>query len=316
MENLYLRISITDRCNFRCFYCMPMDGVTLVDHAEILSFENLVRLTTIIHQQKPVRKIRITGGEPLVRKGAVDFVAMLSAAFPEAELCMTTNGSLLSQYAEDLKKAGLRRVNISLDTLSPHGFERLTRGGMLNYAISGIEAALNAGLTPIKINRVLLAEPAEEDIFAMVDFARDNGLDLRFLELMSIGEARRLIGSRFLPASRLLQILSTKYQTSEIGGEGTVRFFELDDGEAKVKIGIISPVSQPFCGKCDRLRIDARGRMFPCLLKDEYTDLGLLIRKNAPSETIADAVRAAIAAKKCEPSDSKIRNGSMHLIGG
>jgi len=288
----------------------------LVHHDKILSYEHLLELAMLIHEENPISKIRITGGEPLARKGAVGFVSMLAKSFSNIEFCMTTNGSLLARNAKDLKEVGLQRVNISLDTINPDRYTYLTRGGSLSDVMKGIEAARKVGLTPIKINCVLLKGLNDDELHSLIDFALMGDIVIRFLELMSVGEAANHTDTHFFSAHEAVGKISDRFELTPIGYEGTAHLYKVSDGKRETTVGMISPVSETFCEWCDRLRLDAQGRLFSCLLSDDYLDLGGMLKQNLPSSQLRSFVRTAIESKKRHEANIKARNGMMNSIGG
>lgn len=254
----YLRLSVTDLCNLRCVYCMPADGVEKRRHEDILSVEELQEIAEAAGRCG-IRKIRLTGGEPLVRRGIVDICARTAAAPGVEEVCMTTNGLLLPKLASKLREAGLRRVNISLDTLSPERYRELTRVGSIDGAIEGLKAALD-NFETVKINAVLMGGVNEAEIQDMVALTRDMPVEVRFIELMPIGECAHWPEERFIENSR---VLSAVPELEPAGSSGVARLYTLPN--AKGQVGLISPLSAHFCPECNRIRITPDGRLKPCL---------------------------------------------------
>ena len=254
----YLRLSVTDLCNLRCVYCMPADGVEKRRHEDILSVEELQEIAEAAGRCG-IRKIRLTGGEPLVRRGIVDICARTAAAPGVEEVCMTTNGLLLPKLARELREAGLQRVNISLDTLSPERYRELTRVGSIDDAIEGLKAALD-NFETVKINAVLIGGVNEAEIQDMVALTRDVPVEVRFIELMPIGECAHWPEERFIENSR---VLSAVPELEPAGSSGVARLYTLPN--AKGKVGLISPLSAHFCPECNRIRITPDGRLKPCL---------------------------------------------------
>ena len=260
-EITYLRISVTDLCNLRCRYCMP-DGICQKRHEDILSFEEIREIVEAA-ASLGIRKIRITGGEPLVRRGCVDLCKMVSQVPGIEEVDMTTNGILLEQYAQDLKQAGVNRVNISLDTMDPEKYRDITGGGSLDAALSGIRAAFDAGLTPVKLNTVLIGGFNDDEIPSFADLTRTMSLELRFIELMPMGG---VFGKEaYLPVQTVLDRIPELQPIPD--QEGVARLYTLPDG--KGRIGLISPLSRHFCGTCNRLRLTSEGNLKPCLHSDQ-----------------------------------------------
>ncbi|MFR1716746.1 MAG: GTP 3',8-cyclase MoaA, partial [Butyricicoccus sp.] len=251
----YLRLSVTDRCNFRCRYCMPAEGVCKREHSEMLSFEELTEIVRTA-VSLGVSKVRLTGGEPLVRRGIVDLCRSLRAINGVRELTMTTNGALLPQYAAELKQAGVDRLNISLDTLNKDKFASLTRGGSLADTLAGLDAAWNAGFRGTKLNAVLLGGVNADEIPALAQLAQDGKYEVRFIELMPIGECADWPRERFLSADAVLHALP---ELQRLPNEGVAERYRMPVW--KGKIGLIRPMSHRFCADCDRIRVTADGRL-------------------------------------------------------
>ena len=262
----YLRLSVTDLCNLRCVYCMPAGGVEKRRHEDVLTVEELEEIAQSAGRCG-IRKIRLTGGEPLVRRGIVDICARTEAAPGVEEVCMTTNGLLLPKMAAELRRAGLRRVNISLDTLSPERYRELTRVGNIEDAVAGLRAALD-NFETVKINAVLIGGSSEPEIRQMVYITKDTPLELRFIELMPIGECAHWPKERFLANSAVLEAVP---ELEPCGTSGVARLFTLPD--AKGKVGLISPLSSHFCPECNRIRVTPDGRLKPCLHSAQEIEL-------------------------------------------
>ncbi len=311
MTGTYLRLSVTDRCNLRCTYCMPSEGIGARPDAAVLSFEQILAIVGALHARTPLRKIRLTGGEPLVRKGVVALVAMLAQALPDTEICLTTNGLLLQRHAGALADAGLQRVNVSLDSLVPERYRAITRNGDMTQAIAGIRAAVRAGLNPVRINCVTQRHFNDDEAESMVAFALLEGLELRFLEMMAIGEARQHTSQRYVSNGELLQRLSRRFDLQWEEAEGTSSTFALSSGGRSTRVGFISPVSDPFCSRCDRLRLDSHGRLYTCLMTDQYVDLAQTLQDH-PDE-LARVIDDALCTKAPRSSG---RHDSMSSIGG
>jgi cyclic pyranopterin phosphate synthase len=320
----YLRISITDRCNLRCIYCMPEKGVTWRPHTEVLRYEEI---ETIVQAAADlgVSKVRLTGGEPLVRLGVVDLVRMIARIDGIDDLAMTTNGVLLARYAKDLAEAGLQRVNISLDTLDPERFQRITRRGQLRDVLDGIEAARDAGLSPIKINTVVIRGLNDDEVLDLAaETLEADWWNIRFIELMPVGngelmseewEAKtvtaREIRHRIESALGPLQAARMRI------GSGPARYYRLPEGKGTV--GFITPISEHFCYKCNRLRLTADGQLRPCLLSDQEINLRTPLREGADAEEIKKLIVQGI---NCKPMRHHLdkhlqpRNRTMSEIGG
>jgi cyclic pyranopterin phosphate synthase len=325
----YLRISVTDRCNLRCVYCMPAEGIHLLPKEELLTYEEIITIATVAADMD-ISKIRLTGGEPLVRSDLLELVARLVQLEKIDDISLTTNGVLLKDYAVELKQAGLNRVNISLDTLNQAKFERITRHNRLNEVLQGIEAAKKAGLNPVKINIVSMRGVNDDEI---LDFARltvTEGWHVRFIELMPFvadicsggyfEESKDHLQSQFISAREIkerLSILGKLERVKFIAGNGPARYFRLPG--ATGTIGFISPVSQHFCANCNRLRLTADGKLRLCLFSDDEIDLRGLLRDGAPQEALKQVI---IEAVKLKPSQHYLsrgmvpRNRFMSQVGG
>jgi len=319
----YLRVSVTDRCNLRCVYCVPPQGVQHISSHQILRYEEIIRIVQAA-QKLGITKIRVTGGEPLVRSGMVDFIRMLAAVDGIQDIAITTNGILLSKYAKELREAGLKRVNVSLDTLRPDRFRHITRGGRLKDVLDGLEAAHEAGLTPIKINVVAMQGFNQDEVQDFGRLTQDREWHVRFIELMPMGQGSqgRLddlealadtprcvspdfqvllkeghIQDGFLSIAQVRQLLEPlgDLAPSEVMGNGPARYYRLPG--AKGTLGFISPVSEYFCSNCNRLRLTADGRLRPCLLAEHELDLRTTLRRGASQDQIQTLIREAIAAK-------------------
>lgn len=268
-----LRLSVTDRCNFRCCYCMPPEGVVKVAHEDILPLEALAGMVGWLSSHTEISRVRLTGGEPLVRQGICDLIAEL-AAFPSInEVSLTTNGSLLPRMAQNLKAAGLKRVNISLDSLDEKRFAEITRGGNLNRTLEGIKAAQDAGLTPIKLNAVLQRSTWKVEVPALLDYAASNGFEIRFIELMRMGTERAWCESEMISADEVREGLNAEMVLVDEGSNAPAQRTVMNWRGSPVSVGWITPRSHPFCSSCERLRMDARGRLRRCLMDSAMLDL-------------------------------------------
>jgi cyclic pyranopterin phosphate synthase len=281
----YLRVSVTDRCNNRCRYCMPPGDRMLAPQARILRYEEIIQAIELINRVLPLRKIRVTGGEPLMRRNLASFIGQLRRHFPGAELAMTTNGTALARAAAGLKRAGLSRINVSLDALDRERFLKSTGSKNSEEVVRGIDAALVAGLEPVKLNSVLQRSINLDHLPDLVTFAAGRGCEIRFIELMSIGPARGLVQSEYVPMDEALETLRRRWPDLETleSGENSRRFRVLTD-QGPAKVGFITPVSRPFCSSCDRLRLDAQGRLHACLRHGKQIDLRSMIRGRADAQ--------------------------------
>jgi cyclic pyranopterin phosphate synthase len=292
----YLRISVTDRCNLRCVYCMPEEGVDLMSHDDILTYEEIFTLVKAAAEMG-IDRVRLTGGEPLVRAGVSDLVRLIAGIDSINDIAMTTNGILLSQYADELKDAGLHRVNISLDTLKPERFRRITRCGELEDALKGIEAARKAGLDPVKINMVVMAGINDDEI---PDFARktvEEGWHVRFIEHMPVTDEEPL-AFRLVPVSQIRRSIESlgKLEPSQVkAGNGPAKYFRLPD--ATGTIGFITPITEHFCYQCNRLRLTADGKLRPCLLSEEEIDIKGPLRSGSSVAELKSLIEKTIASK-------------------
>jgi cyclic pyranopterin phosphate synthase len=294
-----LRISVTDRCNIRCFYCMPAENVEFMDRSELLTFDEIERIVQVA-VPLGLRKIRLTGGEPLVRKGLHVLVRKLAAIRGIDDIGLTTNGILLGEQAQELFDAGLRRINISLDALDPIKFEKITRRQGYEKVIAGIEAAQNVGFHPVKVNAVAVRGLTEDEIVPFGHFARRTGVEIRFIEFMPLDADNAWQREKVLFAHEIIEKLSTEIMPlvprADQDPHAPASEFEFQDGLGK--IGLISSVSRPFCMSCDRFRITADGKLRNCLFSLEETDVKELLRSGADDAAIAQAIRESIAAKK------------------
>jgi GTP 3',8-cyclase len=334
----YLRISITDRCNLRCVYCMPEEGVPWKGHEEMLSFEEIERFAAAAVQEG-ISKIRLTGGEPLVRKGIVAHIARLRELTGIEAIALTTNATLLPRMAADLAGAGLARVNISLDSLDPDTYARVTRGGRLEDALAGIDAAFEAGMDPVKIN-VVVVRSLEQDLVSFARMTMDRPVHIRFIEYMPVGgEAEPAPGGACssdtshqvwteadtVPSDEILARLVVEGAAAGLGtlepvgkgdapgGWGPAKYYRF--GGALGTLGVISPLSHHFCGECNRLRLTADGKLRTCLFSDDELDAREVLRSGT-NEDVRALIRAALAAK---PESHNMRIGTlrrMSQIGG
>ena len=285
-----LRISVTDRCNFRCTYCMPLDEYEWIDKKEILTFEEITRLARLFIQLG-VEKVRLTGGEPLVRQDLAVLVQELSALEGLKDLCLTTNGALLGEKMEALKKAGLRRVNISIDTLDAEKFKRMTKRGDLNKVLEGIFAAKKAGIAPIKLNAVIERGVNDDDILPLVEFSRTHGFAMRFIEYMDVGNSNNWTSAKLVAKKEIIEKIAARYPVKEVGrGRGSAPSvdYEFVDGEGDV--GVIASVTEPFCSSCTRIRLTADGKIVTCLFSHVGHDIKARLRAGASDQEISEFI--------------------------
>lgn len=319
-----LRISVTDRCNFRCRYCMPIEEFgpdhEFVPRDELLSFEEIVRLVTL-SVPLGVGKIRLTGGEPLMRRGLVDLVAMLAAVDGVKDLAMTTNGVLLAHRAEELALAGLNRVTVSLDAIDAERFARMNGvGAKVDRVLAGVASALAFGL-PVKVNAVIQRGVNEDEILPLARWARDQGVDLRYIEYMDVGETNRWKMPEVVGGREILDMLAKEFSLEEVEpayrGEVAKRWRHADgSGE----IGVITSVTQPFCGDCQRARISAEGKLFACLFASSGHDLRGLLRGEADDEMVGRTIAGIWGARDDRYSELRGKvvqpKAEMSYLGG
>ena len=285
-----LRISVTDRCNFRCTYCMPLDEYEWIERAEILTYEEIARLAALF-VGIGVDKIRLTGGEPLLRKNLNQLVGKLFLLPGIKDLCLTTNASLLAPQVSALKAAGLRRVNVSLDTLQPAKFRRMTKRGELGRVLEGLFAAKSQGFGPIKINAVIEKGVNDDEIIDLVEFARDNGFTMRFIEYMDVGNSNQWTSAKMVSKKEILERISARYSLREVGrdqGSAPSVDYEFVDGGGD--IGVIASVTEPFCTSCTRVRLTADGKMVTCLFSQQGHDLKTPMRSGASDQQLRDSI--------------------------
>lgn len=281
-----LRISVTDRCNFRCTYCMPLDEYEWIDKKEILTFEELARLAALF-VQLGVEKIRLTGGEPLVRQNLDHLVAKLSTIDGLKDLCLTTNGALLANQIDALRRAGLKRVNISIDSLDPDRFRKMTKRGDLSKVLEGIFAAKAAGLAPIKLNAVVERGVNDDDIVPLVEFSREHGFAMRFIEYMDVGNANNWTSEKLVSKKEIIERISERYPLREVGrDQGSAPSVDYEFADGKGDIGVIASVTEPFCSSCTRIRLTADGKIVTCLFSQLGHDIKALLRGGASDDEV------------------------------
>lgn len=294
----YLRISVTDRCNLRCVYCMPAGGIKSVPHEEILSIEEIVE---VVAAGVPlgIRKVRLTGGEPLVRRGLLKLVDKLRAIPEIDDIALTTNGILLAKMAGELKAAGLNRVNISLDTLKPGRYRHITRGGDLDQVWRGINAALDRDLQPVKINTVAIRGFNDDELLDLARLTVEHPLHVRFIELMPIGTSNDWAGGRYIPTAEVRELitgtLGSLTDEKMVAGSGPAQYGRLPG--ARGTVGFISAVSNHFCARCNRLRLTATGQLRPCLFSGRETDIKQALRSGAGRDKLTQIFRETILNK-------------------
>jgi cyclic pyranopterin phosphate synthase len=310
----YLRISVTDLCNLKCKYCMPEKGIKKKDHKEILDLET-IELIAKAAVNLGIKKIRLTGGEPLVRKGILDLIQNIAKLKSKGlkDLGLTTNGVLLKHYADQLKKAGLTRVNISIDTLEEEKYKSITRCGKLSDVLEGIRAAKEAKLLPLKLNVVLIGGINDDEIENFIDLTMEEDIELRFIELMPLGEAADWDQRHFLPSTEILQRVPRLIPLPFKGHGSVARLYKLPN--SKGKVGLISPLSSHFCHFCNRIRITPDGKLKPCLHSDIEIDIRNY-REDEYEQFLWDGIRAKPYRHCIQSADYIPIKRNMHEIGG
>ncbi len=294
-----LRVSLTDRCNLRCSYCMPPEGLDWLPSPELLTDDELLRLIGIAVTRLGVTQVRFTGGEPLLRKGLTGIVARAAALRPRPELSLTTNAIGLARLAGPLREAGLDRVNVSLDTVSAPTFVKLARRDRLSDVLAGLAAAADAGLTPVKVNAVLMRGVNDHEAIPLLRFCLEHGYQLRFIEQMPLDAQHGWRRAEMVTADEIMAALGEEFvlkpDDSVDRGAAPAEVFLVDGGPARV--GIIASVTRPFCGSCDRVRLTADGQVRNCLFAREESDLRGRLRAGASDDELASAWRLAVASK-------------------
>ena len=293
-----LRISVTDRCNLRCVYCMPAEGMPWLAKSDLLTYEEITRFARVC-LTLGVTGIRLTGGEPTVRADLPVLVRMLNDLRPDLDLSLTTNGLKLVAMAGELKAAGLKRINVSLDTLDRERFHRIARRDRWNETIAGLEAARAAGLSPIKVNAVLMKDFNEDEVVPLARWARDQGYELRFIEWMPLDFGHTWERWKLVPAAEILERLNADFplepaRVTDVSAPATL--YRYRDGRGSV--GVIASVTRPFCGHCDRIRLTADGQIRTCLFSLKEYDFRKAMRAGAGDDVIADMLRAAVWRKE------------------
>jgi GTP 3',8-cyclase len=314
-----LRISVTDRCNFRCTYCMPAEGLTWLPKDQILTFEELTRLLGIF-VTLGVRSLKVTGGEPTVRADLPTLVRMFREAGPDLDISITTNGVLLDRLAAPLAEAGVDRATVSCDSLLRHRFEEMTRRDALDKVLAGLKAAEAAGLTPIKINCVVIAGTNDDEVVDFARWSRETGYEVRFIEYMPLDAEHAWERAKVVPAVRILEAIEATYPIEPAGhGSEPAATYRFADG-APGAIGVIASVSEPFCDTCNRLRLTAEGQMRNCLFALDETDLRGPMRAGASDEELEMLIRTTVWEKwsghRINHSDFVQPARSMSMIGG
>jgi cyclic pyranopterin phosphate synthase len=294
-----LRVSLTDRCNLRCTYCMPPEGLDWLPREEVLTSGEIARLLRIGVERLGIREVRFTGGEPLLRRDLVSIVSAAASLTPRPEISLTTNGIGLTRRAADLRDAGLDRINVSLDTLRPEVFRKLSRRDRLSDVLDGLSAAADAGLTPVKVNTVLMRDINDSEAPDLLRYCLDRGYELRFIEQMPLDAQHGWSRTDMITADEIFGLLSSSFTLTpdeeRARGAAPAETFLVDGGP--VRVGVIASVTRPFCGACDRVRLTADGQVRNCLFAREESDLRSALRSGASDEEIAARWTAAVASK-------------------
>jgi len=317
----YLRISITDRCNLRCRYCMPEQGVQLIDHKELLTYEEIVRVIEVFARQG-ISKVRLTGGEPLVRRGVVDLIERIARTEGVRDLSLTTNGVLLRDYVEALSIAGLRRINISLDTLRPDRFAHITRRDIFHDVWEGVERSLRCGLSPVKINVVVIKGFNDDEVTEFARLSLRYPIHVRFIEFMPVGNQDTWSDDQVIPNSQVMEEIEGMAELVPIqpgdDNHGPAKRYRLRGGRGEV--GFIAPISTHFCSQCNRLRLTPDGKIRTCLFSDEEIDLKATLRESGDEMKLIGILNQALRAKPRGHRIGDIRfrkcQRGMHAIGG
>jgi cyclic pyranopterin phosphate synthase len=313
-----LRISVTDRCNFRCTYCMPAEGMEWLPRSEVLSFEEIYRVSRIFVERFGVEGIRLTGGEPTVRAHLPMLISQLSGL--GVDLAMTTNGATLRNSAEELRSAGLRRINISLDTLHADRFEQMTRRNELVNVLAGIDAAVAAGFSPVKINAVIERGVNDDEIVDLARFGRERGVEVRFIEFMPLDATGHWANDRVVGQDEIVERIAEVFPLEQMPARGAApadRWRYLDGAGT---VGVIPSVTKPFCGDCDRVRLTAEGQFRTCLFATDEFDLRAIMRSGGDDDALAERIVAAVGTKWAGHQINRVEfirpNRSMSQIGG
>ena len=314
-----LRISITDRCNFRCTYCMPSEGMQWLTRPEVLTYEEIERVTSIFVNRFGVRSVRLTGGEPTVRAHLPVLVEKL-ARIGLDDFSITTNGSTFKSVASDLYAAGLRRANISLDTLRRDRFEQMTRRDELENVIEGIDAAVNAGFSPVKVNAVVQRGVNEDEIVDLASFGRDRNIEVRFIEFMPLDAEGNWNPKQVMGQDEIVAAIGDVFPLEQMPARGAAPADRWRYLDGRGTVGVIPTVTKPFCGDCDRVRLTADGQFRTCLFATDEFDLMSLLRNGATDDVIAETLVNAVAAKWAGHQIGKVNfirpKRTMSQIGG
>ena len=313
-----LRISVTDRCNFRCTYCMPAEGMEWLPRSEVLTFEEIHRVSRIFVERFGVEGIRLTGGEPTVRAHLPMLISQLSGL--GVDLAMTTNGATLRNSAEELRSAGLRRINISLDTLHADRFEQMTRRNELENVLAGIDAAVAAGFSPVKINAVIERGVNDDEIVDLARFGRERGVEVRFIEFMPLDATGHWANDRVVGQDEIVERIAEVFPLEQMPARGAAPADRWRYLDVAGTVGVIPSVTKPFCGDCDRVRLTAEGQFRTCLFATNEFDLREIMRSGGDDDALAESIIAAVGTKWAGHQINRVEfirpNRSMSQIGG
>lgn len=312
-----LRISITDRCNFRCAYCMPEEGMNWLDRSDLLTFEEIERVTRVLVEQAGVTSVRITGGEPTVRARLPVLIEKIAKL--DVDLAMTTNGATLALIADDLFAAGLKRINISIDSLDAERFHAFTKRNELPRVLEGIDAAVAAGFQPVKLNAVLMRGINDDEIVDFLRFGREKGVTVRFIEFMPLDAQGEWSADRVVPYAEILERAGEHFEFESVErGHAPAERFRYTDG--KGEFGVIASVTEPFCESCDRMRLSAEGQLRNCLFAHDHVDLKTILRGGGSDQDLVDAVAGEIERKWAGHAIGQVHfirpSKSMSQLGG
>ncbi len=313
-----LRISVTDRCNLRCRYCMPAEGMDWLDRSDLLSFEEIERVARICVERFGFTGIRLTGGEPTVRAHLPVLVEKLAAL--GTDLSLTTNGTTLRLLADDLRAAGLARINISLDSLRPETFLALTRRHALDQVLDGIDAAVEAGFSPVKVNCVLMRGVNDDEIVDFATFGREKGVTVRFIEFMPLDADDGWLPRTVVPGAEVVAAIAAVYPLEPVDARGSAPAERFRYADGRGEVGVVASVTQSFCGSCDRVRLTAEGMFRNCLFAVRETDLRSVLRAGGSDDDVAAAIVADVGTKWAGHSIGQVDfirpDRSMSQIGG
>jgi len=319
-----LRISVTDRCNFRCTYCMPAEGMTWLDRSEVLTYEEIERVARICVETFGVDSLRLTGGEPTVRAHLPQLIAKLAALrLPDGtkpDIALTTNGATLRNIALELRNAGLDRINVSMDSLKPERFFAMTRRDELHNVLAGIAEAQIAGFSPMKVNAVVERGANDDEILDLVRYGRDNNVEVRFIEFMPLDATNEWERNKVVSQDEIVATIAAEFPLELMPARGAAPADRWRFLDGKGTVGVIPSVTHPFCGDCDRVRLTSDGQFRTCLFATDESDIRSLLRNGGTDEEIAELIQVSVGAKWAGPQINQVNfirpNRSMSQIGG